>query len=405
MHFVGPDQLHGFEERLTTDVYPVGVRLDARLDAPGRRAARVVPQHHEPARRERSRGGAADRLRRRGLLPRRAEDPRPLAAQDGAPFFLTVSFTNPHDPWEIRQRYWDLYDEHAIDLPAVGPIPRDEADPHSLRLRSMIGIDRRPLSDAEVRHARHGYYAALSYLDERIGEVLAALAATGLAENTLVVFTADHGELLGERGLWYKMSFLEGSSRVPLIVRAPSLAARRVQAARLAARPRPHARRSGGRTGQRREFEGTSLAAALTGESGGPGEAIGEYLARASEPRGDDQARAAQVHPLRGRSRPALRPHRGSTRAPQPRRRARLVRASLPPSGTRATNAGTWRGSSAGCSRASAHGGSSRARSRAARTPPGTSSRTSTRRSCTCAATPRVASAGAIPARRRASAC
>ena len=81
MHFVGPDQLHGFEERLTTDVYPVGVRLDAGLGAAGRRAARVVPQHREPARGGRPRGGAADRLRRRGLLPRRAEDPRPLPAR------------------------------------------------------------------------------------------------------------------------------------------------------------------------------------------------------------------------------------------------------------------------------------------------------------------------------------
>ena len=176
--------------------------------------------------------------------------------QDGAPFFLTVSFTNPHDPWEIRQRYWDLYDEHAIDLPAVGPIPRDEADAHSLRLRSMIGLDRRPLSDGEVRHARHGYYAAISYLDERVGEVLAALAATGLAENTLVVFTADHGELLGERGLWYKMSFLEGSSRVPLIVRGTGPGCPARAGARLAARPRPHARRSGGRAGRRRGVRG-----------------------------------------------------------------------------------------------------------------------------------------------------
>ena len=67
-----------------------------------------------------------------------------------------------------------------------------------------------------MRRARHGYYAAVSYLDERVGEVLDALAATGLDRDTIVVFTSDHGEFLGERGLWYKMSFLEASARVPL---------------------------------------------------------------------------------------------------------------------------------------------------------------------------------------------
>ena len=69
------------------------------------------------------------------------------------------TFTNPHDPWEVRRRHWDVYRDDEIDLPAVGPIPRAEADPHSVRLRDMSGIDERPLTGAEVRHARHGYYA------------------------------------------------------------------------------------------------------------------------------------------------------------------------------------------------------------------------------------------------------
>ena len=172
------------------------------------------------------------------------------------PFFLTVSFTNPHDPWEIRQRYWDLYDERAIGLPHVGALPRDEADAHSLRLRDMIGLDRSPLSEADVRRARHGYYAAISYLDERVGELLDALAATGLERETVVVFTSDHGELLGERGLWYKMSFLEGSARVPLIVRGPGLRGAARGEARLATRPRPHARRARRRARRRGRIRG-----------------------------------------------------------------------------------------------------------------------------------------------------
>jgi choline-sulfatase len=279
MHFVGPDQLHGFEERLTTDVYPSGFDWTPDWTLP--EGERLEWYHNTTSLLAASAREAALQTDYDDEVCFRAvQKIRDLSLRtDGAPFFLTVSFTNPHDPWEIRQRYWDLYDEGEIELPAVGPIPHDQADPHSLRLREMIGIDRRPLSEGEIRHARHGYYAAVSYLDERVGEVLAALAATGLDERTLVVFTADHGELLGERGLWYKMSFLEGSSRVPLIVRGPHLASRRVHAPVSQLDLAPTLAELAGAAADGAEFEGTSLAAALTGDSSGPAEALGEYLA------------------------------------------------------------------------------------------------------------------------------
>jgi choline-sulfatase len=137
----------------------------------------------------------------------------------GQPYFLFVSFTNPHDPWEIPRRFWDLYRRDEIDDPAVPALPLDEADPHSRRLRVMCQVDQAGVTAEQVRRARHGYYAAISYLDERIGQVLGALRESGLEDRTTVLFCADHGEMLGERGLWYKMSFLEQSARVPLIVR------------------------------------------------------------------------------------------------------------------------------------------------------------------------------------------
>jgi choline-sulfatase len=279
MHFVGPDQLHGFEERLTTDVYPSGFDWtpDWRLPA----GERLEWYHNTTSL-------LASRVAEAAMQSdyddevcfRAVQKIRDLSLGDGErPFFLTVSFTNPHDPWEVRQRYWDLYDERAIDLPVVGPLPRGEADAHSLRLREMIGLDRRPLSESEVRRARHGYYAAISYLDERVGEVLDALSATGLDRSTAVIFTADHGELLGERGLWYKMSFLEGSARVPLIVRAPGLAARRVDGPVSQLDLAPTLAELAGAPAVDAGFEGRSLAGALTGASAGPGEALGEYLA------------------------------------------------------------------------------------------------------------------------------
>jgi choline-sulfatase len=221
MHFVGPDQLHGFEQRLTTDVYPADldwtpdwrVPLSERLPwyhsmesvlTPGVCAASMQMDYD-------------DEVAFRAV--RKLHD---LGRERGArPFFLCVSFTNPHDPWELRPRYWDLYDPAAIPLPEVGPIPREQADPHSLRLRDMSGIDDVALTDEQVRRARHGYYAAISYLDERVAEVLGALEESGLGDDTIVLFTTDHGEMLGERGLWYKMAFFEQSARVPLLVSAP----------------------------------------------------------------------------------------------------------------------------------------------------------------------------------------
>jgi choline-sulfatase len=279
MHFVGPDQLHGFEERLTTDVYPAGfdwtpdwrLPVDERLEWYHNTTSLLASRVAEAA----MQTDYDDEVCFRAV-----QKIRDLSLRAGArPFFLTVSFTNPHDPWELRQRYWDLYDERAIDLPAVGPLPRSEADAHSLRLRDMIGLDRRPLGEEEVRRARHGYYAAISYLDERVGEVLDALAATGLDRSTLVVFTADHGELLGERGLWYKMSFLEGSARVPLIVRGPGLAARRIEGAVSQLDLAPTLAALAGADAAEAQFEGASLVSALAGAAPGPCEAHGEYLA------------------------------------------------------------------------------------------------------------------------------
>ncbi|HWD86424.1 MAG TPA: choline-sulfatase [Solirubrobacteraceae bacterium] len=221
MHFVGPDQLHGFERRLTTDIYPASADWvpDWRRDI-----SDALPWYHTmesiltPARCVASMQTDYDDE----VCFQAVRAVRDLARyDDGEPFLLVASFTNPHDPWEIPGRYWDLYEETSIELPAVPALADVQLDPHSRRLRAMCGADRVQLSDEQVRRARHGYYAAISYLDERIGQILDALRETGLDESTWIVLTADHGEFLGERGLWYKMSFLDPAARVPLIMRPP----------------------------------------------------------------------------------------------------------------------------------------------------------------------------------------
>ena len=227
MHFVGPDQLHGFEQRLNSDVYPAGFDWtpDWRLPSGTRLpwyhtmssvlATAVAEAATQTDYDDEVCFGACQLLRDLSRQPHRR------------PFFATVSFTNPHDPWEVRRRHWQLYDDGADRPAGRADDPREQADPHSLRLREMYGSDRRPLTEEEIRRARHGYYAAVSYVDERVGELLTVLDDTGMADDTVVIFTADHGEMLGERGLWYKMSFFEPSARVPLIVRGPGVVAGR----------------------------------------------------------------------------------------------------------------------------------------------------------------------------------
>jgi choline-sulfatase len=137
------------------------------------------------------------------------------------PLLLVVSFTHPHDPYEAPHAYWERYADVEIDMPQF-PDPPD--DPSTRRLRALLDADAIPVTPEQVRAARRGYYAAVSLVDDHVGTIVETLP-----EDTVVVFTADHGDMLGERGLWYKMAPFEPSIRVPLIVHAPQrLVPRRV---------------------------------------------------------------------------------------------------------------------------------------------------------------------------------
>jgi len=151
----------------------------------------------------------------------RGEDERPLC--------LVASFIHPHDPYAARQQYWDLYEDVDIPLPAV-PRPALQ-DAHNARLEKVIDLDAVEVSDAEIVNARRAYYANVSYVDAWLGRLRATLDECGMGENTTIMFTADHGDMLGEFGLWYKMSFREWSNRIPLILHRPGrFEARRVAA-------------------------------------------------------------------------------------------------------------------------------------------------------------------------------
>ena len=145
---------------------------------------------------------------------------------DERPFFLTVSFMQPHDPYMTPRTYWDRYDHDRIDLPAV---PELADDAHSRRLYRTCSMDEYRITDAHVRNARHAYYGMISYLDDQLARLRGAVEAAGLGDDTLWILTSDHGEMLGEHGLWYKMHFFEHAVRVPLVFNGPGISPGRIE--------------------------------------------------------------------------------------------------------------------------------------------------------------------------------
>ena len=221
MHYVGPDQLHGFETRTTTDIYPADFgwtpdyrKPDERIDwwyhnlgsVTGAGVAETSNQmeyddevaHH-----------GVQMLYQMG----RRQDPRPWC--------LTVSFTHPHDPYVARRKYWDLYEDCDHLMPEIGAFDYAQQDPHSQRLFRANDYQKFDIPEADIKRSRRAYFANISYLDDKVGELMNALRAMRMEKDTVILFCSDHGDMLGERGLWFKMSFFEGSARVPLMLHIP----------------------------------------------------------------------------------------------------------------------------------------------------------------------------------------
>lgn len=147
-------------------------------------------------------------------------------AESGEPFFLAVGFWKPHLPFNAPQRYWDLYDRADFSIPAAGtPVGMPALAKHTWHeLRTYTDIPAEgPLDDDLAAELWHGYYACISFLDAQVGKVLEQLRASGLADNTIIVFVSDHGFHLGERGLWGKTSVYELDARVPLMISVPGM--------------------------------------------------------------------------------------------------------------------------------------------------------------------------------------
>jgi arylsulfatase A-like enzyme len=139
------------------------------------------------------------------------------------PFFLAVGFFRPHTPYVSPKKYFGMHPE--ADMPVVKGVAEDQADIPPAALASYKK-EQDKLTDDVRRQCRQAYYASVSFMDAQVGRVIAELDRLGLADNTIIVFTSDHGYHLGEHGLWQKQSIFEESARVPLLVVAPGITAK-----------------------------------------------------------------------------------------------------------------------------------------------------------------------------------
>jgi choline-sulfatase len=146
------------------------------------------------------------------------------AKQRQRPFFLAVGFFRPHTPFVApKAPYFDYYPE--AEMPVVSGVKEDQADLPAAALGSHKK-EHEKLTDDLRRQCVQAYYASISFMDAQVGRVVDALDRFGLAENTIIVFTSDHGYHMGEHGLWQKRSLFEESARVPLLIVAPGVAAK-----------------------------------------------------------------------------------------------------------------------------------------------------------------------------------
>ncbi|RMH48498.1 MAG: sulfatase [Alphaproteobacteria bacterium] len=222
MHLIGPDQLHGFAERLSGDCAPnwLGVerqRLGPLAGAQGPSGPGPGGLARALALSGRGQSGyeVVDELTARLACARLAELGRARAAGDDTPFMMQVGFILPHCPFVARPADYDRF-AGRIGPPRLAPPAREH--PWVARWRAEGCTEGDPQA---VLRARTAYWGLVHALDRRIGQVLAALRDAGLCDNTLIVYASDHGEHAGERGLWWKNTMFEESAGIPLILAWP----------------------------------------------------------------------------------------------------------------------------------------------------------------------------------------
>lgn len=216
MHFVGSDQRHGFMRR------PMGEYSAGHPGAPrvGGPMFKEIPGSTSGQTRAGMECAGYGRTTYQAFDEAVADAAcRYLEekAADGGPFAAVAGFVLPHCPFFAPQELYEYY-YGRVDIPPV-----EEVQPEAVRRFRAERDILRPVPDERVRVARAAYFGLCEYFDRQVGRVLDALDRSGLAENTLVVYASDHGEMAGEHGCWWKSNYYEGSVGVPLLARLPGI--------------------------------------------------------------------------------------------------------------------------------------------------------------------------------------
>jgi choline-sulfatase len=220
MHFIGPDTLHGFDRQLVSDrtssiagsdwpdPFPRGFRDGATTRrwveeaGSGKKGNLVFDDQVEAA--------ALAYVREKAAAQQHTQD---------QPWLLCASFLAPHFPLVVPEPYFSMYYPHNVDMPTIPPGHVESQ--HPVHERGRLAYDLFGYTDEQIRRCRAAYYGLVTHFDERIGRLLEAVSHPALRENTVIIYTSDHGEFIGEHGLWWKNDFYEHSSRVPLIASWP----------------------------------------------------------------------------------------------------------------------------------------------------------------------------------------
>ena len=212
MHGLGPDQLHGYAERLVGDhggnypgsgEAPKNLRTSLQKSGPGQSGYQVHDEDVTAA--------TVNYFDRLGVQKR--------AGLPAKPFCLSVGFMLPHSPYVARREDYELYQD-VMTLPKHPEPFSDALHPYFKWWREWGNLIDVP--EAEILSARTAYWALVTRMDIMIGEILEALRKNDLADNTLIIYSSDHGDQMGEHGLWMKRTFYEGSVKVPAILSWPS---------------------------------------------------------------------------------------------------------------------------------------------------------------------------------------
>ncbi|MDQ3653524.1 MAG: sulfatase-like hydrolase/transferase, partial [Chloroflexota bacterium] len=134
------------------------------------------------------------------------------------PWTISINIGAPHFPHFVTQELWERYSD-AIDLPALGPDEPTAQHPYARDLRDYFSTN--SFTENQIRGLRRGYLGCVDYVDQQLGRILDVVDESGISDDTVVIYTSDHGEMLGTFGMWWKCSLYEDSVRVPLIVAGP----------------------------------------------------------------------------------------------------------------------------------------------------------------------------------------